>query len=205
MMKADWIAAISLSIQAVILAVQAGFFYWQARILRRHAKTLEEHTEIAGTQAKTAELIGRALDQQGKILAEQTVIMAEQFGFHQRVTTQLETMNVLKFVIAAHRQLVLLDSKLSRGTMYPTAEFRQDVDRHFDDLAGAMYECRQAVLLSLHLTVDQKKFFLSYCDDLAKITPTGNNNRDLAKVHPVNEKYRDALIAANMESLGLIS
>lgn len=114
-------------------------------------------------------------------------------------------MHVLKFVIAVHRQLVMLDSKLARGTGYPTAEFRQDVDRHFDNLAGAVYECQQAILLSLHLTADQKRYFLSYCDDLARLTPTGNNAQDLQRVQPVKEKYRDALIAANMESLGLIS
>jgi len=199
---ADWIAAIALSIQALIFLI---FLWWQDRILGRHAETLEEHTKISGSQAKTAELIGEALGQQGRILAEQTKIMEEQFSFQQRVTMQLETMNVLKFVIAAHRQLVLLDSKISRGTAYPTAEFRQDVERHFDDLAGAVYECQQAILLSFHLTADQKTYFLSYCDDLATLTPTGNNGQDREKVHPVNEKYRNALIAANMESLGLIS
>jgi hypothetical protein len=201
---ADWIAAIALSVQAVILAVQAAFFYWQARILRRHATTLEEHTEIAGVQAKTAELIGQALNQQGKVLAEQTAIMAEQFKFQRAIATQTERANALNLIISAQAKLVRLDSVLSHSTFAHTAEYRQEVDRNFDDLAGAVYQCQKAMLVALHLTKAQKEYFSAYCADLASLNATGNNQQDSHRVRTLKEKYESVVFSVNLGGLGNI-
>jgi hypothetical protein len=198
---ADWIAAIALSIQALIFLI---FLWWQDRILHRHAATLEEHTKIAGSQAKTAELIGQALAQQGKILAEQTSIMDKQFKFQRKVDAQAERATVLTLVVAVQGRLVTLDSKLSRATSSATPEYRQEVNRHFDALAGAVYECHKAVFLSLHLTEAQKKFFLAYCDDLAALNQTGNNVKDFHNVRTLKDKYGDPLFSIRLGSLGEI-
>ncbi len=199
---AEWIAAIALSIQAVIFLLQAGFLCWQATILRRHATTLEKHTEIADVQAETAKLIGQALDQQGKVLTDQTTIMGGQFSFQQKLATQAERTNVRNLIVAVHGRLVILDSKLSRATFAHTAEFRQDVDRHFDALAGAVYGCQKQVSVSIHLTEPQKKYFLAYCDSLASLHATGNNNQDFDQVRSLKDKYEDDSFSRMIESLG---
>jgi hypothetical protein len=206
---AEWTAALALSIQALIFALQAAFLGWQARILRRHATTLEKNTEIAGTQAETLKLIGQALNQQGTIMTEQNTIMQDQLKFHERVDERAERSNALTRVIQVQARLQQLDSRLSliqgQPGMSATPSDHTDVARHFDALAGEVYECQKAMLMTIHFSEKEKKFWLGYCDAMSNLNRTGNMAEDLKYIRAVREKYSDLLFALKLGSLGNIS
>jgi hypothetical protein len=191
----EWVAAFALLIQAIILIIQA-------KILGRHAETMEEHTGIAGSQAKTAELIGQALDQQGKILAEQTTIMDEQAKFQRSVDARVEKGNLINLVIEVQSSLQQLALKLSR--LQPSAvsqEDQADLAGCFNTLAGAVTECQKAVLMAIHLSDSQRKFFVGYCHDLATLDSTGNVIEDLKQAGALRAKHEGKAFFAELARL----
>jgi|ERR1700675_2457409 len=220
---AEWTAALALSIQALIFVLQAAFLGWQAWILRRHAATLEKnteimgtqattlqkHAEIAGTQAETLKLIGQALDQQGKILAEQNTIMKEQLQFHEKVDERAERASVLTRAIQVQARLQQLASRLSliqgQVGMNATQNDHKDVALHFDALAADVYECQKAMLMTIHLSDKERKYWLGYCEALSNLNRTGNMAEDLSHVQAFREKYSDLLFSLRLGSLSNIS
>jgi len=186
----EWIAAIALSIQALIFLLQAAFLGWQARILGRHAATLETNTEIVGAQAETLKLIGQALDQQGKILAEQTKIMDEQVKFQRSVDARVEKGNLLNLVVEVQSKLEWLASTLSALQQSASSqEDQRNLSNRFDRLAVAVTECQKAVLMAIHLSDSQRKYFVAYCADLATLNPTGNVAEDSKHVGALRAQY----------------
>jgi hypothetical protein len=179
----EWVAALALLIQAIILIIQA-------KILGRHAETMEEHTGIAGSQAETAELIGQALDQQGKILAEQTTIMEEQAKFQRSVDARVEKGNLLNLAVEVQSSLERLASTLSSLQQSAISqEDQHNVADRFDRLAGAVNECQKAVLMAIHLSDSQRKFFTGYCHDLATLDSTRNVIEDFKRVDAIRAKH----------------
>jgi hypothetical protein len=191
----EWVAALALLIQAMILIIQA-------KILGRHAETMEEHTGIAGSQAKTAELIGLALDQQGKILAEQTTIMDEQVKFQRSADARVEKGNLLNLAVEVQSRLERLASTLSGLQQSAISqEDQHDVADRFDRLAVAVTECQKAVLMAIHLSDEQRKYFSDYCHDLATLDPTGNMVEDFKRVDALKAKHGGSTFFIKLGSL----
>jgi hypothetical protein len=191
----EWVAALALLIQAIILVIQA-------KILGRHAETMEEHTGIAGSQAKTAELIGQALDQQGKILAEQTTIMDEQVKFQRSADARVEKGNLLNLVVEVQSSLERLTSALSGLQQSAISqEDQHNMADRFDRLAVAVTECQKAVLMAIHLSDEQRKYFSDYCHDLATLDSTGNMVEDFKHVDALKAKHGGSAFFTKLGSL----
>jgi hypothetical protein len=162
---------------------------------------MEEHTGIAGSQAKTAELIGQALDQQGKILAEQTTIMDEQVKFQRNVDARVEKGNLLNLVVEVRNILWGLVSVLSSlQQSAPSQEDRNYVAERFRSLAGAVTECQKAVLMAIHLSDVQRKYFSDYCQDMS-VDSTGNMVEDFKNMGALRLKYGGLTFLGELRSL----
>jgi len=199
--KPEWIAAIALSIQAAIFAVQAAIFVWQAIILRRHASTLEAHTEIARTQSETAKLIGQALAQQGTVLDEQTKIMAKQFSFQRRVEAQAERTRVFDVVLDLRAKVVRLKEVLTLS-MIPSEALQDSFDVQdmknrqaaaWIGVSEAIMACQKALLTAIHLSAEEKNYFLGYAQavDALEIGHTKNAETDLQALRKLDGTYED--------------
>ena len=201
----EWIAAIALSAQALIFLLQAGFLWWQASILRRHATTLEEHTKISDTQAETLKLIASASEQQGRVLAEQTKIMDEQFKFQRKVDAKVERGNLFTLVIEAQTSLEGLVSRLSRLQQSNlTQEDSLELSQSFDMLVQNITACQKAVFIAIHLSAEEKKYYLAYGHDLGTLNQSGNIAEDFRNADALRGKYRDLLFSSRLGQLGQI-
>jgi len=192
----EWVAAVALTIQAVILIVQS-------LILRRHAETMEKHTEIAGTQAEIAKLIGQALDQQGKILTEQNKIMGEQFKFQRRVDARVERGNLFNLVVEARAELealVLKLSKLQQSNL--TQEDSLELTGRFDTIVRSGTACHKAVIMAIHLSATEKKYFSTFCDDIGALNQTDNRAEDFHNAAVLRDKYKDLPFSLMLGQLG---
>ena len=180
----EWVAALALLIQAVILIIQA-------KILGRHAETMEEYTEIADSQARTAELIGQALDQQGKILAEQTTIMAEQFKFQQKIEEREERAKVLDLLSELDIKVNSLHMKLSSVSEY-TDKVDEEVKASWTALTAHLLRCAKELQSSMHITKEERDYFMGYIQDVNKLEHSGNNFRkDIEQLKAVQSKHPD--------------
>lgn len=207
----EWVAALALIIQALFLFLQwlillkhGHTMEEHAEVAQRHSEVAQKHAEIAQKQSETAALIGKALDQQGSILDEQTKIMNEQLTFQRQMATQAERTAIMNLVINVQGRLIVLDAQLARMTSSSTPGDRQQANRLFDELAGAVSECQKTVFLSLHLTERQEKYFAAFCEALASLASTGDNAKDFKSVHALKEKYGDLAFYATLGSLGRI-
>ena len=194
----EWTAAIALGAQAVIFLVQAAILFWQGSILRRHATTLEKNTEIANTQADTAKLIGQALDQQGRVLDEQTKIMDEQFKFQRKVEAQAERAEVFDLVLELRTQFVavkgVLSANLGPGITF-TQESREKIENAWQRLNAAILPCRKALITSIHLSQEEKNYFLGFAQavDALERGHTNTIEADLKALKKVEDDHKEFL------------
>jgi hypothetical protein len=194
----EWTAAIALGAQAVIFLLQAGILFWQGKILRRHGSTMEEHRDIARTQADTAKLIGQALDQQGKLLDSQTKIMDDQFKFQRKIETQAERTKVFDLVLELRTQFVaakgVLSANIAPGTTFTQAS-REKVEHAWQRLSAAIVPCQKALITSIHISQDQKNYFLGFataCDALER-GHTNTIEADLKALKKVEDDHKEFL------------
>jgi isocitrate lyase len=187
----EWTAAIALAAQAVIFLAQAFILGWQGLILRRHALTLEEHRDIARTQAETAKLIGQALDQQGKLLDSQNKIMDEQFKFQRRVEAKTERARLLDVLDEVDRAV----SGLHRFLM-SVYEYNDSVDdgakKKWSNLTDLLMRCAMELKPSIHITQQEKEYFIRYLHDATEMEQSGNDyKKDIEQLRNFQEKYKD--------------
>jgi|HubBroStandDraft_1064217.scaffolds.fasta_scaffold243389_2 hypothetical protein len=181
--KPEWVAAVALLIQAVILFTQA----W---ILHRHAETMEKHKEIARTQANTAELIGTALQQQAKILSDQGKIMAEQLELQRRMAAQAEREKVFGVVLELRSRVVVLVSALSAASPPGTTislGTREKQESSWSSLEAAILPCQKAMITSIHLSQDEKNYFLRY----AQAVDAAARSRNVQALQALDDNYKD--------------
>lgn len=192
----EWTAAIALGAQAVIFLVQAVILFWQGRILHRHASTLEEHRDIASTQAETAKLIGQALEQQGKLLGTQTKIMDDQFKFQQKIEAQVEKAKVFDLVLELRTQFAAVKGVLSAniipGTPFTQAS-REKVENAWQRLSAAIVPCQKALLTSIHLSKEEKNYFLRFAQavDALERGHTNTIEADLKALKSVEDDHKE--------------
>jgi hypothetical protein len=177
--KPEWVAAIALLIQAVIL-------FLQFKILGRHAETMEEHKTIAGTQAETAKLIGKALTQQGKILDEQ-------FKFQKRLAAQAEREKVFDLVLELRSRVVALLSLLSSTPVYQltSPESREQQEFAWNQLGNAILPCEKALITSIHLSSEEKNYFLGYAQAVDALKHTNDVSKELGELRGIEDQYKD--------------
>ncbi len=194
----EWTAAIALGAQAVIFLLQAGILFWQGKILHKHGSTMEEHRDIARTQADTAKLIGQALDQQGRLLDSQTKIMDEQFKFQRKIEAQAEKAKVFDLVLELRTQFVavkgVLSANIAPGTTF-TQESREKVEHAWHRLSAAIVPCQKALITSIHISQDQRNYFLGFamaCDVLER-GHTNTIEADLKAVKKVEDDHKEFL------------
>jgi len=183
--KPEWIAAVALLIQAVIL-------FLQYKILGRHAKTMEQHTETAGTQAKTAESIGKALEQQGKVLGEQTKIMDEQFKFQRRLEEKAERTRL--FESLTDLGLLVTDLQFVLGSISSVNEAVRDrVNTLWGQLFQQIVRCTKELGASIHITKEEKDYFLKYLRNVNELYRLRRNNfqEDFARVKAFQSEHED--------------
>jgi hypothetical protein len=184
----ETVAAVALLIQAVIL-----FLQW--KILGRHAATMEEHTGIAGKQAETAKLIGQALDQQGRVLGKQSQIMDEQFNFQKRVEAKSEREKVFEFLLNLHSRFVLLTDTLSArpatALTVPDFSARDRREHAWSRLHEAILPCQKALITAIHLSPDEKNYFIRYCQAVDTLQRSGNIEQELKQVNALQAEYAD--------------
>jgi len=198
----EWIAAIALLIQAAIL--------W------KHASTLEAHTEIARTQSETAKLIGQALEKQGKVLEEQTKlmsdqgkvldeqtkIMAQQFSFQRRIEAHAERARVFEVVLDLRTKVVQLNQVLALSLRVPPGLTLDPFDQQYKEkrqaaawirVSEAIIPCQRALITSIHLSAEEKNYFLGYAQavDTLEIGRTKNAETDLQALKKLDGKYED--------------
>lgn len=181
----EWWAAFALAVQAVIL-----FLHWI--ILRRHAGAVEEHVGIAATQARTAEAMGQALQQQGKIMEKQTKIMDEQFKFQRRLETKSEReklFDLLMQVVVSIR--VLAETLLQAQLPTSTQEVITRLNRDWATLYEVLVPCTQALYTSIYLSDSDRKYFLAYVADAAKLETTGDIHKDIQNLQTFQDNYED--------------
>jgi hypothetical protein len=177
--KPEWVAAIALLIQAVIL-------FLQAKILSRHADTMEEHKQIAGAQAKTAELIGQALRQQSSILDDQS-------KFQKRLAAQAERDKVFGLVRELRSSVVVLTRLCSVTPIHQSndPENREKQESAWNRLEDAILPCQKALITSIHLSSEEKNYFLGYAQAVRTLKHTNSMADDYPGLRDLENSYQD--------------
>jgi hypothetical protein len=182
--KPEWVAAVALLIQCFIL-------WLQYRILHQHGETMKEHAEIAKAQARTAELIGKALEQHAKILGEQAKITESQFKFQRRIEVHAAREKVYEQLLDLHSSVLLLVAKIETpGERYPLRVAEEMMAQ--GQAVAAILPNQRTVLISPHLTDEEREYFKHFLGDLNEILV----NNLQGKAQPLKDflaKYKDIL------------
>jgi hypothetical protein len=139
---------------------------------------------LPGRQSETAELIGMALKQQGDI-------MSEQFRFERKVEASAERQTVFRLALDVRAKLRRLNSRVSKIQL---ANYRNEeaalVRQDFDALGDTILPCMEALVTSVHLTTEEKKYFLSFVEEVDDLKLTNEIRADINSVMSLEKKYK---------------
>ena len=180
----------------------------KANVYREEANRLSAALlEVQSAQAETAKLIGQALSQQGAVLAEQTKIMAKQFELQRRVETKTERNSLFTAMVDVQGSFVSLERRLARIQLSNfTRQDSDEVARYFDKLNNDAVSCSKELLMAIHISEEEKRYFSTYARKLSDLRyNTGDIRKALEDVKVVRAGMTDIVFFAKLGDLAKTS